>query len=326
MARKPTTIDITPVEVTDILPAAQEIVRATDALEGELQSRAQAIAAQIGYQLPVDSANPDLIQRDIAANLRRSVEACLEVGRGLCVLKVVCGHGNFMGRLEALGLDAHVASRFMGAARKFSNLPSNANLLKAIGSQTKLFEMLVLDDEQIEELAETGQTGSLVVDDVATMSVKELRRALREAKADKEATSRLMADKNAKIDELATKLSARQSVATPPAAPADIAEQLRHALLAQAGAAEVTVLSLRQHLAALRDHGEAGGLEHAALMAGAVAQVRRAVDMLVNQFDLAIEPLIETAPAWLQAGGTVSSGVTPPPARGPDTVDWIGGV
>ena len=42
------------------------------------------------------------IQRDISANMRRSVEACLEVGRGLAVLKAACGHGNFVARLDVL--------------------------------------------------------------------------------------------------------------------------------------------------------------------------------------------------------------------------------
>lgn len=320
MARKPTTIDITPVEVTDILPAAQEIVRATDALEGELQSRAQAIAAQIGYQLPVDSANPDLIQRDIAANLRRSVEACLEVGRGLCVLKVVCGHGNFMGRLEALGLDAHVASRFMGAARKFSNLPSNANLLKAIGSQTKLFEMLVLDDEQIEELAETGQTGSLVVDDVATMSVKELRRALRDAREEREATSRLLSEKNSKIDDMARKLNA--ATATVPTAKATRVEPdfeliaLHHDAthLIQRVVAELDV-GMRSILTRLTDHHAVHGGNSHDVMHGHLEQVRGVVLALAEDF--VITPMAERE-SMARAMGM--STVTP---RDPRTADWV---
>lgn len=140
------------------------------------------LAERIGYQLPADEANPDLIQRDIAANMRRSVEACLEVGRGLTVLKAVCAHGEFFPRIDALGLDKYVASRFMQAAAKFSKLPMSATLTKAIGGQSKLFEMLVLDDEQLDELILTGQTGELDLDDVATMSVKELRAAVREAR------------------------------------------------------------------------------------------------------------------------------------------------
>lgn len=181
-------------------------LKALDAVvvAGQQQDAAvRAVALQLGYQLPADCTDPDLIQRDISANMRRSVEACLEVGRGLRVLKEACAHGEFVARLEVLGIDKHVASRFMQSAAKFSKLPSTATL-KAIGNQTKLFEMLVLDDEQIEELELTGQTGELALDDVATMSVKELRAACRELREQKKAQERLLADKNARLDELIT--------------------------------------------------------------------------------------------------------------------------
>lgn len=166
-------------------------------------ARVRAVALRVGYQLPADAIDPDLIQRDIAANMRRSVEACLEVGRGLAVLKEACPHGQFMARLDVLGIETRVAQRFMQTAVKFSNA-SSTPLLKAAGNQTKLFEMLVLDDEQIDELALEGQTGELKLDDVATMSVKELRTKLRELRQKDEATQRLLQDKNAKIDELTT--------------------------------------------------------------------------------------------------------------------------
>ena len=114
--------------------------------------------------------------------MRRSVESCLEVGKGLAVLKAACGHGNFKARLDVLGIDMYVASRFISAASKFSNLRLNANLTAAIGNQTKLFELLVLDDEQAQELAEDGATAGITLDEVERMTVKELRAALREAR------------------------------------------------------------------------------------------------------------------------------------------------
>lgn len=190
----------------DRLHEADDAARQLLAQRTQQEATVRAVAAQIGYHLPADCADPDLIQRDIAANMRRSVEACLEVGRGLRVLKEACGHGQFMARLDVLGIDKYVASRFIQSAVKFSNLPSNATL-KAIGNQTKLFEMLVLDDEQIEELELTGQTGELRLDDIATMSVKELRAALRESRDTLADKDRVLADKNAKLDELDTKLN-----------------------------------------------------------------------------------------------------------------------
>lgn len=214
--------DVQPLEVIE--PAAevvQQNLQTADTLALATQqqdSRVRAVALQLGYQLPADCTDPDLIQRDIAANMRRSVEACLEVGRGLAVLKEACGHGNFIARLEVLGLDRGVAARFIQAATKFSNVPTSAHLTKAIGTQSKLLEMLVLNDEELKELELTGQTGELKLDDVATMSVKELRAALREARAAKDkkiadleatlaARDKVLADKGAYADQLATQLA-----------------------------------------------------------------------------------------------------------------------
>ncbi|MDR0234138.1 MAG: hypothetical protein LBI31_04970 [Zoogloeaceae bacterium] len=163
------------------------------------------LAERLGYQLPADSTHPDLICRDIAANMRRSVEAVLEIGKGLIVLKQACSFGEFGKRLEELSIDRKVAARFMQSARKFSNVASTRHLICHIGNQTKLFELLVLDDEQIEELAETGQTGELALDDIACMSVSELRRELREVKAKLSAREKAIADKEDTIRKLQDK-------------------------------------------------------------------------------------------------------------------------
>jgi len=184
--------------------------RATQELavfNAQLDTTVRAVALQIGYQLPADCTDPDLIQRDISANMRRSVEACLEVGRGLAVLKAACGHGNFIARLDVLGIEPRVAQKFTQVAIKLSNAPTSAHLIKAIGNQSKLFEMMVLDDEQLEELELTGQTGELHLDKIATMSVKELRAALREARADAAATDRVLEQKSSTITQLQKDLS-----------------------------------------------------------------------------------------------------------------------
>lgn len=183
MPRQPATPKAAPVVELDrgALAAASAAATELTLIENQASARVLAVAARVGYQLMGDIVDPDLIQRDVAANMRRSVEACLEVGRGLCVLKEVCGYGNFMARLDVLGIDPRVGQRFMASAFKFSNAATSP-LLKAAGGQSKLFELLVLDDEQIEELSLTGQTGELDLDDVATMGVRELRQALREAR------------------------------------------------------------------------------------------------------------------------------------------------
>jgi len=208
--------------VTDIVlspKAVAQIEGAQDSLaidEMQMQARVRAVALQVGYQLPGDCIDPDLIQRDIAANMRRSVEAVLEVGRGLSALKAACQHGNFTVRLEVLGLDRTVAWKFMQSAAKFSNVSSNQHLTKAIGNQTKLFEMLVLEDEQIDELALTGESGELKLDDIATMSVKELRLALRQSKQDHKYASEQQTKERERAEKAEKALKAGGPKAPPP--------------------------------------------------------------------------------------------------------------
>ncbi|WP_369951958.1 hypothetical protein [Ralstonia syzygii] len=311
MARKPAATENTAVVVTDAdtpaLPAMREAANRLAVMHADQEATVRAVAAQLGYQLPADCTDPDLIQRDIAANMRRSVEACLEVGRGLRVLKEACEHGQFIVRIEALGLERSVAVRFMQAAQKFSNVASTHHLTKAIGNQTKLFEMLVLDDEQIEELELTGQTGELKLDDIATMSVKELRAALRETRENAEAQSRLLADKNAKIDELAAKLTAKKPrVKTPP--PDAEGEEIRKEASQFAFEAESVVRGkLRAAFQALAEHTEAHGITHDDFMAGVLCQVEVSIKQLRGEFGVKAAPDGQDMPDWLRAGDTVEA-------------------
>lgn len=205
MARtaRTTELQTTPDMEAEILHADMRALDAVAVANQQQHNAARIVASQLGYQLPADCVDPDLIQRDIAANMRRSIEACLEVGKGLLVLKEACQHGAFMARLDVLGIEPRVAQRFMQAARKFSNATA-PSLLKAAGNQTKLFELLVLDDEQIEELELTGQTNGLTVDDISKMGFRELRKECRGLRDKVHALERLNDDKNKKIDDLST--------------------------------------------------------------------------------------------------------------------------
>ncbi len=239
-------------------------------------TRVRAVAVQLGYQLPADCTDPDLIQRDISANMRRSVEACLQVGMGLCALKAACQHGEFTARLDVIGIEPQVASRFMQSASKFTNLPTSATI-KAIGNQSKLFEMLVLDDEQIEELELTGQTGELKLDEIATMSVKELRAALREERQERQADKDLLETKNKRIDKLEKET---QRIAKMAPDEALIAVK-KEAASFYNDAQGLIVGQLRQALKALHESGA-----EVVYMAGLVGQLKADMDTLRQEFDL----------------------------------------
>jgi len=251
------------------------------------ESAVRAVATQLGYQLPADCTDPDLIQRDISANMRRSVEACLEVGRGLAVLKAACQHGQFVARLEVLGIETRVAQRFMASAAKFSNAASTP-LLKAAGNQTKLFEMLVLDDEQIEELELTGQTGELKLDDIATMSVKELRAALRETREEKTAVEKVLSDKNAAMDKLRAQVKRIEKLPPEEA----LANLQREATSIANDALGAIRGGVRQALIALNDTPDTPN--KVVFMAGLVGQLQADLNALREEFNL---PDVSTAAA-----------------------------
>lgn len=267
------------------------------------QARVRAVALRVGYQLPADSTDPDLIQRDIAANMRRSVEACLEVGRGLRVLKEACGHGNFIARLEVLGIDHSVAKRFMQAATKFSN-GATSRLLTAAGSQSKLLEMLVLDDEQIEELELTGETGELSLDDVATMSVKELRAALRKERgASAKARTELERQEaiNAELHAESRRIK-RQKPDEAQAALHTEAAEITNSLLG---------LARGEFRDALRTLAEADDNTH--LMAGMVGQVQAVLLALRDEFSLP-DVVGDGTPEWQRWAAATGASVPDAPA------------
>ncbi|RCX10716.1 hypothetical protein [Extensimonas vulgaris] len=262
------------------LDGAMQAMRAEGLALQQRDASVRAVALQLGYQLPADATDPDLIQRDIAANMRRSVEACLEVGRGLRVLKEACEHGSFMARLEVLGIEASVARRFMETATKFAKR-ATSHVLAAAGSQSKLFELLILDDEQIEELELTGQTGELKLDDVATMSVKELRAALREQRAETDATRRVLADKNAAMDKLRAQIKRIET------APRDMVqlELQKEATAIMQDALGAIRGGVRQALIKLRAHGD-GSTRDDVFCAGLVGQLAHELQLLREEFRL----------------------------------------
>lgn len=153
-----------------------------------------------GYRLLDDCADPDLIQRYIAAQMGRTVEACLEIGHGLYVLKALCQHGEFMRRIGDLGVNDRLARRFMAAFRRFSNAAS-VPILATVGKQTKLFELLPLDDEQLEELAVNGQIGPLVLSEIPSMAVKAVRETVQKIrKEQQQAVDVILEEKNKLVD------------------------------------------------------------------------------------------------------------------------------
>ena len=264
---------------------AEQEVRVLE-IETQQEADQRALAASVGYQLPGDSLEPDVIQADIIMNDRRSVETCLESGRGLIMLKAVCGHGDFMSRLGAMGKDQSIANRFMQAAYKFSNSATSRNLLSAIGNQSKLFELLILDDEEIEALEETGETGLLKLDDIDCMGVRELRKAVRERNAEEAAKNEVAAHKSKTIDDLQTeveKLKRHAETITPN----EQDGELRAEAQLEAFAIEAAIRGkLCPMLAAALENGESGSVDAAPWVTGVFDVLDNIVKQAREQFGI----------------------------------------
>lgn len=166
----------------------------------EAQANAIALAEQFGYEGALTVSG---LEDEIKFFQRRSVEAVLETGKRLLLLKEITGHGEFMERLEGLAIGQSLANKLMSATLKFSNSESTTILELPNLNQGKLLELLVLDDGEIEALDQGDTVRGVKLDDIDCMSVSELRRALRVSSAEQTAK---LADKDAVIAQKAAKI------------------------------------------------------------------------------------------------------------------------
>jgi hypothetical protein len=182
---------------------------------GEHQSE---VVDQFGDGLPW---HPDHYENAIRSELRRGCEAFLRAGRYLVVARECAAHGEWQGMLERLSIEPRQAQRMMEAARRVAVLPNastSTHLMAAAKSESKIIELLSLPEEQFAELAEKGETDGLSLDDVESMTVRELRAAIRDARADLDAKdqriNKLSEDLN-KESEKTLKAQRRWKSATP---------------------------------------------------------------------------------------------------------------
>lgn len=195
MARKPTEMQV--------VEPLNGVV--SDGLHVDLNAITQhrvAIMEQFGEGLPYDR---NRIVHEARFYMAQSAEAMLEAGKRLVILKENEPHGEFINILESeLNIEARVARRMMQASLKFlgleGELPKRSTL--SVLGKGKLYELMVLDDEDLDSLADGGTVAGATLDDIDRMSVRELRKALRESKEDLAASRKLNAEKSQEINEL----------------------------------------------------------------------------------------------------------------------------
>ena len=157
-----------------------DIEQTTEIAISEYTRKLGNLVLSLGYE---GTLSVGALEDEIRFYQQRTVEACLELGKRLLILKEITPHGEFKQRTEMLNISYRTANRFMTTALKFSK-SDNLSLLKAAGNQSKLLELLVLDDEDIAELSNGGSVNDITLDDIDRMTASELRKKLREYKAD----------------------------------------------------------------------------------------------------------------------------------------------
>ncbi len=185
--------------------ASPEVLDAQSVVTLQHESAAHALA--VNKALGVTEYNLDAALSRLRGLMATASQTMLEMGETLTLIHEHETQDSFREILSRAGLEHRAALRIMQAARKFRlglTAPQQAALQDL--SRGTLLELLVLDDEDIQGLADGGTVLGLQLDDVATMPTSKLRLELRKARAaEKEkadTTDRLLASKNEKIDQL----------------------------------------------------------------------------------------------------------------------------
>lgn len=189
MAR-PTTKTTAPVGNIELLPAAtKRIENAQDAMAVESRDIA-ALAHELGYE---GALTVGTIEDEIRFYQRRTVEALLECGKRLLLLKKIAPHGEFRQRVEMLGFSYQTAARFMQAAAKTAKSLNLRDLSAQVKNASAFLELVTHDDDALESIKD--------MDDIDRMSASQLREKLRQAEQD----NKFLAEKRDKEQQRADK-------------------------------------------------------------------------------------------------------------------------
>lgn len=270
----------------------------------QVQHQLQQVAVTYGDNLPYSY---DRVLNECAFFMEQSAIAALELGKRLVLLKEMEGHGNFGKAVEQLGISDRTARQVMQAALKFSNRQTSAGLLQQVKSRSKLFELMILDDGDLQELSEGGTVAGLKLDDVDRMSVRELRAALRESRDTLQAKDKVLAGKNQKLDEMEGKLDTLsrklaekdQKKAIEKPTPEMEGQRLRNETVSIVAMIETDgiIAQLQKAFLALQAHSIKTNIDHGAFMAGCLNQIKRALVTVQNEFNLYLEDEAPT-PYW----------------------------
>ena len=288
MARNPT-----PAPASKEAPFIEEAARSEIAAANQLavatleqNERVSALAVQLNYQ---GSTDPAVLVNSAKDAIRRIGMGVFELGAYLLLLKEGCQHGDFVLTLEEVGINHHSAKKYMAMTRRFANGSTSTHLEKL--GFSKMAELLPLDDDQVDDLVDEGQTGELSLDDVARMSVKQLRAAVRKERAE-------AAKQKSQVDRLTavnTELHEEARLVKRLPANEALAKTKKEAVGLQNETVGLVRGGLRQALLKLGEMG--GDASHTAFMASLLGAVYVELDALRDEFGLPLAT-VDTTPEW----------------------------
>lgn len=252
----------------------------------EQNERVSALALQLNYQ---GSTDPGALENSARDAIKRIGMAIFELGAYLMLLKESCAHGKFMPVLERLGVNQHSANKYMAITKRFANSSTSTNLEKL--GFSKMAELLPLDDDQVDDLVDEGQTGELSLDDVARMSVKQLRAAVRKERAE----AAKQKNQVERLTTVNTELHEEARLVKRLPADAALAKTRKEAVGLQSETLGLVRGGLRQALLKLGEMG--ADASHTAFMASLLGAVYVELDALRDEFGLPLD-VTDATPEW----------------------------
>ncbi|VWC46896.1 hypothetical protein BLA13014_07353 [Burkholderia aenigmatica] len=218
--------------------------------------------------------------------------------------------GTWDGFCRALGTSANKVDEDLLNLRVFGE-EAMENLSRIGAGYRELRQFRRLPEDQKTALIEVAKTGDKdsfleLAEDLIAKHAKEkesLTQRAEEAEANLEARSRVLEDKNSKIDQLTEEVAKiKKRVKALP--PADVGEEIRKEVTTLAAQAEVGIRAMRAGLQALADHTEAHGIDHGDFTAGLICQLELTLRQLRSEFDVKTAPDGDDTPEWMRPGAS----------------------
>ncbi|WOI46998.1 hypothetical protein [Acidovorax sp. BLS4] len=169
-----------------------------------VEAKATAMAQELGYQ---GALTVGTLEDEIRFYQRRTVEAILETGKRLLLLKELTPHGEFQQRVEMLGFAKTTAFRFMQAAAKTVKSSKLELLSSQVKNASAFLELVTHDDDVLENLSE--------MDDIDRLSASQLRERLRQSEQDVKFANEKRAKADERADKAEKKLAGKRPVVVP---------------------------------------------------------------------------------------------------------------